>query len=80
MTQTLNNFFKKVINNYKRNRAAKETIAELAKLNNRELNDIGLSRCDIRRLAYEDAAQRYPSETANPVDKLYANPNMRGWV
>ena len=80
MTQTLSNFFKKVINSYRRQRAAKATIAELSKLTNRELNDIGLARGDIRFLAYEDAEQRFPDQEAKPVDRLFANPNMRGFV
>ena len=76
MTQTLNNFFKKVINAYKRNQAANETINELSKLSDRELNDIGLARGDIWYVAHQDAAERYEDK----VDAVYANPNLRGFV
>lgn len=32
-------------------RAARDTVKELSKLSNRELNDIGLNRCDINYIA-----------------------------
>jgi uncharacterized protein YjiS (DUF1127 family) len=64
MTQTLNNFFKKLINSYKYNREVNATIKELQKLTNAELNDIGLSRGDIWHVAHES----------------HINKNLRGWV
>lgn len=64
MTQTLKNFFKKAIESYKRSRAINETIKELQKLSNAELNDIGLARGDIWHVAHES----------------YTNKNLRGWV
>ena len=64
MTQTLNNFFKKVINNYRLRRDIKATIQELQKLTNKELNDIGLSRGDIYHVAH----------------KAHTNSNLKGWV
>jgi uncharacterized protein YjiS (DUF1127 family) len=36
---------------YKRWRKFNQTIAELEGLNDRELADLGIARCDIRRLA-----------------------------
>jgi len=47
--------------------AARETVKELSKLTDRELNDIGISRGDIRFLAeqhYDDVV----------------NENLKGWV
>jgi len=76
MTQILNNFFKKVINRYRRHRDAQQTINELSKLSTRELNDIGLARGDIWYVAHQDAAERYEDK----VDAVYANPNLRGFV
>jgi len=76
MTQTLNNFFKKIIDAYKRNQIANETIKELSMLSDRELNDIGLSRGDIWYVAHQDAAKGYKDK----VDAVYANPNLRGFV
>lgn len=64
MTQTLSNFFKKVIESYRRSRAINDTIKELQKLTNAELNDIGLSRGDIYHVAHE----------------AHTNQNLRGWV
>ena len=64
MTQTLKNFFKKIINSYKYNREVNETIKELQKLTNKELNDIGLARGDIYHVAHES----------------HTNKNLRGWV
>ena len=64
MTQTLNNFFKKVIEAYRLRRDIKATIQELQKLTNKELNDIGLSRGDIYHVAH----------------KAHTNSNLKGWV
>ena len=70
MIQNLINFLRKAIESHRRNRAIKETINELRKLSNRELNDIGLGRGDIWTVAHE----------SHPEDKVYANPNLRGFV
>ena len=43
MTQTLKNFLLKLVNDYRQSREINETIRELQKLTNKELNDIGLS-------------------------------------
>ena len=48
-------------------KAARATVAELSALKDYELNDMGLSRCDIRYIA----------------DKHYddvVNQNLKGWV
>ena len=52
----------------KARRLANQTIKELSRLSDRELNDMGLSRCDIRYIAekhYED---------------MVVNANLKGWV
>jgi uncharacterized protein YjiS (DUF1127 family) len=61
---TLRNFFKRIINNYQRNRQIKATVRELHALTNAELNDIGLSRGEI----YDVAHKSFPNE------------NLKGWV
>jgi uncharacterized protein YjiS (DUF1127 family) len=38
-----------------RRRLYKQTFNELAQLSDRELADLGLSRCDLRRLAWQAA-------------------------
>ncbi|WP_187428756.1 DUF1127 domain-containing protein [Roseobacter fucihabitans] len=43
---------------YARNRVFRETYAELSKLGERELNDLGMSRSMIRAIAL-DAAEQY---------------------
>jgi uncharacterized protein YjiS (DUF1127 family) len=74
MTQTLNNFFKKLINNYKVAKAIKSTENELRKLTDKELNDIGISRGDIYAIARQDADLKRSS-----VDAPF-NPNLKGFV
>lgn len=76
----LRTFLLTQIANYRRWRAAQETIKELSKLSNRELNDIGLARGDIWFVAHQDAADRHPAVTATPTDRVFANPNLRGFV
>ena len=58
--------FLKSWNSYvKRQRQYKDTVNELSRLTDVELNDIGINRGDIRSIARAD------------VDM---NPNLRGWV
>ena len=49
-------------------RDVKTTINELSKLSDRELNDMGISRCDIKYIA---------NASANHAQR---NPNLNGWV
>lgn len=42
---------------YRQWRRYQETVAELSRLDNRELADLGISRADITRLAWETAAE-----------------------
>jgi uncharacterized protein YjiS (DUF1127 family) len=43
------------------------TINELSQLNDRELNDMGISRCDIKYIA-------------NSSVETSSNPNLKGWA
>jgi uncharacterized protein YjiS (DUF1127 family) len=74
MTQTLNSFFKKLINSYQVAKAVKETENELRKLSDKELNDIGISRGDIYSIARQDVDMKQ-SHLIAPF-----NPNLRGFV
>ena len=74
MTQTLNNFFKKLINNYQMAKAIRETENELRKLTDAELNDIGISRGDIYAIARQDIDMK-KSHLIAPF-----NPNLKGFV
>lgn len=74
MTQTLNNFFKKLINDYHVAKAIRQTENELRKLTDKELNDIGIARGDIYAIARQDADLKRSS-----IDVPF-NPNMRGFV
>jgi len=74
MTQTLNNFFKKLINNYQMAKAIRETENELRKLTDAELNDIGISRGDIYSIARQDMDMK-KSHLIAPF-----NPNLKGFV
>ena len=74
MTQTLNSFFKKLINDYQKAKAIKETENELRKLTDKELNDIGISRGDIYLIARQDIEMKQ-SHLIAPF-----NPNLRGFV
>ena len=74
MTQTLKNFFKKLINNYQMAKAIRQTEYELRKLTDAELNDIGISRGDIYSIARQDMDMKQ-SHLIAPF-----NPNLRGFV
>jgi uncharacterized protein YjiS (DUF1127 family) len=68
------NFFKKLGAELKRRRRIRQTINELSRLTNHELNDIGLSRGDI----WYVANQSYPKALSG--EAVEANRNLRGWV
>lgn len=65
------NWFKKLAADIERARRVRETIKELSKLNDRELNDIGIARGDIWAIAHEDADFKRFADT---------NDNLKGWV
>ena len=74
MTQTLKNFFKKLINNYQMAKAIRQTENELRKLTDAELNDIGIARGDIYSIARQDTDMKQ-SHLIAPF-----NPNLKGFV
>ena len=76
--KVISNFLQNLVTKYRRRKLARETIDELNKLTNKELNDIGLARGDIWYLAHEDAKKRVPD--VNPVEAGVVNPNLRGFV
>lgn len=53
-----------------------QTIKELSKLTDRELNDIGLSRGDIYSVAHGDATLKR-TQVESQTD---TNTNLKGWV
>ena len=64
------NWFKNLNKNLQARRLERQTYLELSKLSNRELQDLGIGRSDIRSIAkgtFDD-------------DRAEANPNLRGWV
>ena len=67
MTNLVKNFLQKL-----RNRQSyRNTYNELSQLNDRELNDIGIGRGDIKRVAMGDPEYRLVSDY---------NDNLKGWV
>ena len=67
----LSSWFKKLAAEIERARRVRSTIKELSKLNDRELNDIGISRGDIWAIANEDTDFKRFADT---------NKNLEGWV
>jgi uncharacterized protein YjiS (DUF1127 family) len=69
-------FFYNLAENIKIAKQQRETYKTLQSLTNRELNDIGISRGDIRAIAmdiWEDNNKR----DAKPL--VRSNPNLEGW-
>jgi hypothetical protein len=64
----------------KQNRQEKAPINELSRLSDYDLNDIGISRGDIRHIAqkhYKDIME----ENRDKKELVgYANTNLKGWV
>jgi uncharacterized protein YjiS (DUF1127 family) len=67
------NWFKNLNAQIERNRQIKQTMKELARLNDRELNDIGIARGDIWAVAHGDTDY---ARNAKPE----SNENLKGWV
>ena len=68
-----------IANSYRRSQSARCTINELGSLTDAELNDIGITRGDIRYIAYHPQEQhnrRHQGEQANHP----SNDNLKGWV
>ncbi len=68
------NFFKRLGADLKRRRRIRQTINELSRLTNHELNDIGIARGDIWFIA----RQSYPKSAYGELVEI--NRNLRGWV
>jgi len=68
-------------NRYEAARSRKSTIDELSKLNDKDLEDIGINRGDIRFIAdkhYKDIREEYFRDIKARADMI--NSNLRGWV
>lgn len=66
-------WFKDLKKSYVFHRQVRSTMKELSKLNDRELNDIGISRGDIYAIAHGDVTMRRCAEMVEE------NPNLKGW-
>lgn len=64
-------YFRSLKRSYVHAKRVRETIKELSRLSDRELNDIGLARGDIWAVAHEDASFKRFADT---------NKNLEGWV
>jgi len=71
------NWFKKLEAQLEHNRKANQTIKELSKLTDRELNDIGISRGDIYAVAHYENNYKIASDAR---EEARANANLKGWV
>jgi uncharacterized protein YjiS (DUF1127 family) len=69
---SISNWFKKLDTELKQYRRVKQTMKELQKLNDRELNDIGIARGDIWAIAHGD--------TSFKRAVVEENKNLKGWV
>jgi uncharacterized protein YjiS (DUF1127 family) len=56
-TSRLSTFFASLAQRWAAYQTYRHTLSELETLNDRELNDIGISRWDIRRIARDSASQ-----------------------
>ena len=60
-------YFRDLKRSWDRRADVNATIKQLSALSDRELNDMGISRCDIRQVA-------------NGFDPRETNENLKGWV
>ena len=65
------NWFKNLSKNLKHRREVNQTIKELSRLSDRELNDMGLARGDIYSVAHG---------TSDHIRGAEVNKNLQGWV
>ena len=63
-------WFRKLQENMKRERLARQTIKELSRLSDHELNDLGIARGEIWSIAH----------STEEWNKRTVNANLRGWV
>ena len=66
----LANWFKNLNTKLQHRRQVRETINELSRLSDRELNDMGLARGDIYSVAHGDTS----------FQRASVNKNLEGWV
>jgi len=69
----LANWFKNLNQKLQARRAEKRTYAELSRLSDRELNDMGIGRSDIRSIASGNFYRDFK-------DEVDTNQNLKGWV
>ena len=71
------NWFKNLNQKLKQRRLERQTYNELSSLSDRDLQDLGISRTDIRSISngnfYGDEIEYYKS-------KIEVNQNLKGWV
>ena len=67
MTNLINNFLQNLKLRLKARRVANSTLKELQELTDKELNDIGIARCNIGFIA-----EKHYNEVINS--------NLKGWV
>lgn len=60
--------------------ARKSTINELSRLSDYDLNDIGISRGDIRHIAQKHYKDIIEENEAKKRLYTYSNVNLKGWV
>lgn len=60
--------------------ARKSTINELSRLSDYDLNDIGISRGDIRHIAQKHYKDIIEENKAKERVYTYSNGNLKGWV
>jgi len=68
----LANWFKNLNQKLEARRAEKETFRQLSVLSDRELQDMGIGRSDIRSIASGNFYREYSD--------VEANKNLKGWV
>lgn len=61
-------FLDQIARLWQQHREFRAVLAELRRMSDRELNDLGIARCDISRLAYEEAERRM-AERAGTADR-----------
>lgn len=76
-TAKLRKIINKLAERFSEARRDRKAFKELNNLTNRELNDIGISRGDIRAIVYQKESFYKDSKRTAPAE---ANTNIKGWV
>lgn len=74
------NTISNLITFFEKRSAARKAYRELHRLSNRELSDIGISRCDIYNVTYGDLQVFAKDSRHTKVTKVEVNPNLEGMV